>query len=556
MKTWLIFLLLLLSSLALADEVKIEINPTKPVAGEVFQAMFRVFTESDEEPAITFSPAGLEVVGKSNQGVSTRTVYANGSLTVSREIMVVYDLVASKPGTSYMRDINVTVGSKTLRHNSVSINVLKEPEQAADVFVMADVSKNEIFIGEGITVRYYLYSRVPVNNLDIKKYPKLNNFLKRFLQEPDRAERVSVRGEVYLRTQIYAAKLFPEQLGTLKIDALTLNATYPQVSNNDPFGAFGLSRNYKSRTLNSEVINIEVKPLPQPVPGHFTGLVGEHEINLSLNQQKLIVNEPLELKLTISGPGALEKLEAPTLIKHEGLEEFESTGDLKITDADTATKVFDYTFLAKQNLSIPASKITLSYLEPASGKYIAKELDLGEITVAGGNATAQKNNKEPEKKSPQDSSPDQPRKPLELSGPIFTDTSKWSELVPVMNVALLTLALAFAAFWFVRSRPDLTNFSKHHIPADFKKGQFSFGELARWMSPLILKSGKSPLLIIKDSDLDEPAKAYFTELFESLDKKEYANRKTEVQMKYNASYFKKLAAYIEKIKNENYSESA
>lgn len=555
MKTWLITILMLISSMVYADEVKIEINPPKPVAGEMFQAMFRIFTESEEEPTINFSPSGLEVVGKSNQGVSTRTVYANGTLTVSREILVVYELVASKPGSAYMRDINVTVGSKTLRHPSVSLTVLKEPEQAADVFVMADVSKNEIFLGEGITVRYYLYARTPVNNLDIKKYPKLNNFLKRFLQEPDRAERVSVRGEVYLRTQIYAAKLFPEKLGSLKIDTLTLNATYAASGSNDPFGAFGLSRAYKNRTFNSEVINIEVKPLPEPVPAHFTGLVGEHDFSLTLNQQKLIVNEPLELKLTISGPGALEKLEAPTLVKHEHLEEFESTGDLKINDADTATKVFEYTFLAKQNMNLPASNIILSYLDPNSGKYISKELSLPEITVAGGSTSAPKQTPEPETKSP-DRPSDLPKKMTELSGPILTDSSKWGEIIPILNVSLLGLALAFCAFWFVRSKPELMNLSKHQIPGDFKKGQYSFGELARWMSPLILKTGKSPLLIIRDSELDEAAKVYFTELFESLDKKEYANRKTDVQIKYNAANFKKLAAYIEKIKNENYSESA
>src|SRR5665647_1841114 len=103
-------------SMVYADEVKVEINPPKPVAGEVFQAYFRVFTDADEEPAINFSPNGVEVVGKSNQGISTRTVYANGKLTVTREMTFVYDLVANKPGQASLRDINVTMGSKTVRH--------------------------------------------------------------------------------------------------------------------------------------------------------------------------------------------------------------------------------------------------------------------------------------------------------------------------------------------------------------------------------------------------------------------------------------------------------
>lgn len=221
------------------DEVRVEINPTKPVAGRSFQAYFRVFTSEADDPLVNFSPGGVEVVGKSNQGISTRTIYANGKLTVTREITLVYDLVASRPGTSFLRDLTVQIGGKTLRHQAISIIILKEAEQLDDVFVMADVPKKSVFLGEGIIARYYLYSKVPVSNLDVKKYPKLNNFLKRFLQEPERTERVSVEGQLYMRTQIYAAKLFPEKIGEQKIDSLHLTATYPSSKSNDPFGAFG-----------------------------------------------------------------------------------------------------------------------------------------------------------------------------------------------------------------------------------------------------------------------------------------------------------------------------
>ena len=166
--------------------------------------------------------------------------------------------------------------------------------------------KKTLYLGEGITVRYFLYSKVPVNSVDIKKYPKLNNFLKRFLQEQERSERVSVDGQLYLRTQIYAAKLFPEKPGEVKIDPLELSASYPVVRSGDPFGTFGLNRNFKTKTIASETVKLQVLPLPQPVPENFTGLVGKHDFNLQFGQTKMIVNEPLEVKLTVAGGGALE----------------------------------------------------------------------------------------------------------------------------------------------------------------------------------------------------------------------------------------------------------
>lgn len=555
MKALALFILLFTSMSLFADEVKVEINPTRPVAGEVFQAYFRVFTDSSEEPAINFSPAGLEVVGKSNQGVSTRTIYANGKLTVTRELTIVYDLVAARPGITYLRDINVQLGSKSVRHPSVSFTVLKEPEVLADVFVMADVSKKSLYLGEGVVARYYLYNKAPVSNLDIKKYPKLNNFLKRFLQEPERTERVSVDGQIYMRTQIYAAKLFPEKVGELKIDPLSLSVTYPSSRAGDPFGAFGLNRDFKTKTINSEQIQIQVKPLPEPVPPHFTGLIGNHDFQLQVGQSKLIVNEPLEVKLTVSGVGALENLEAPALIKNPGLEEFESNGDLKISDAEQATKVFDYTFLAKENLQMPAKSITLSYFDPKSEKYIPTQLNIPEIVVAGGNASRPKKDEDtPKTESTKKEPVNIAKKALELTAPLSIDKLQWKTWLPYINLSLAVLAVLVSLLWVVKEKKFSGIHFKNDVPSTFKKGSFNFNEFVRWMTPLIQRTGKSPLAIIQESSLSVESKRYFVDLLSANDYKDYSTRKSEMQYKYQSSHFKELGRYIESVRNENTSQ--
>lgn len=548
-------MMLLISFISHADEVKIELNPAKPVAGEVFQAHFRIFTEADAEPAINFIPSGVEVVGKSNQGVSTRTIYANGKLTVTRELMVVYELVASRPGIHYMRDITVQVGGKTLRHPSVSFSVLKEPEVLADVFVMADVTKKNVFVGEGITARYFLYSKVPVSNLDIKKYPKLNNFLKRFLQEPERTERVSVDGQIYMRTQIYAAKLFPEKVGELKIDSLQLSATYPSSRGNDPFGAFGLNRDFKTRTMDSEVIKINVRALPTPVPPHFSGLVGPHEFDLQIGQNKLIVNEPLGVKLTVSGVGALENLEAPELIKNPGLEEFESNGDLKIADAERATKVFDYTFLAKENLNIPSKTVTLSYFDPNTERFVPTELKIPEIIVAGERAGQTRKTETRESPLVTKTEPKNlPEKVKAMASPLSLGDWQWKSWLPTVNLALGILAILISLSWLMKEKKLSGFHGKSVVPSEFKKGNFQFNEFVRWMSPLIQKTGKSPMEIIRQSELPEESKQYFVDLLSANDKKDYAVNKTIMQFKYQSGHFKELGRYIESARHENTSE--
>lgn len=551
----LIFIILILGiQFAHSDDVKIEINPTKPVAGEMFQAIFRVYTDADEEPVINFSSFQIEVVGKNNYGVKTSTVYMNGKFSTSRELTIIYDLSGSRPGVAGLRDITVQVGSKTLRHPSLNFTILKEPEVAADVFVMADVPKKTIFLGEGIVVRYYLYSKVPVSNLDIKKYPKLNNFLKRFLQEPDRSERVTVDGQLYIRTQIYGAKLFPEKIGELKIDPLHLSATVMTSRSGDPFGSFGLGREARVKSVSSDSIKVEVRPLPEEGKTvDFTGLVGKHDFELNINSSRLIVNEPLEVKLTVTGGGALENMEAPTILKQEYLEEFESNGDLKIMSADQATKVFDYTFLPKDNFTIPASSLTLTYFDPDTIKYVPVQLAINEIVVAG---AGQKEIKETVKTEiDKETNITIPQIPSSLSGPLLEGAQSWKSYLGFFNLSLSALALIIA-LGIIINKEKLPSFSSQTIPTGFKKGHFKLSEFSRWMTPLISKTGKAPLSVIKDSDMSQATKMYFIELLNSNDYKDYSHTKGQFKFVYRSDSFKELDKYIQSVKNEDTTQTA
>ena len=551
----LIFIILILGiQFAHSDDVKIEINPTKPVAGEMFQAIFRVYTDADEEPVINFSSYQIEVVGKNNYGVKTSTVYMNGKFSTSRELTIIYDLSGSRPGVAGLRDITVQVGSKTLRHPSLNFTILKEPEVAADVFVMADVPKKTIFLGEGIVVRYYLYSKVPVSNLDIKKYPKLNNFLKRFLQEPDRSERVTVDGQLYIRTQIYGAKLFAEKIGELKIDPLHLSATVMTSRSGDPFGSFGFGREARVKSVSSDSIKVEVRPLPEEgKTADFTGLVGKHDFELNINSSRLIVNEPLEVKLTVTGGGALENMEAPTILKQEYLEEFESNGDLKIMSADQATKVFDYTFLPKDNFTIPASSLTLTYFDPDSMKYVPVQLAINEIVVAG---AGQKEIKEPVKTEiDKETNITIPQIPSSLSGPLLEGAQSWKSYLGFFNLSLSALALIIA-LGIIINKQKLPSFSSQTIPTGFKKGHFKLSEFSRWMTPLISKTGKPPLSVIKDSDMSQATKMYFIELLNSNDYKDYSHTKGQFKFVYRSESFKELDKYIQSVKNEDTTQTA
>ena len=71
------------------------------------------------------------------------------------------------------------------------------------------MSKTQAYIGEGIDVRYYLYSRAPVVQTEFKSFPKLNGFIKRYHKIADREEAVEYEGIVYRRSLKYSARVYP-----------------------------------------------------------------------------------------------------------------------------------------------------------------------------------------------------------------------------------------------------------------------------------------------------------------------------------------------------------
>lgn len=557
MKLLVLLILMLGRGLSFANEIKIELNPPRPVAGEVFQVYFRIFTDSSEAPAINFSPSGVEVVDKSNQGVSTRTVYANGKLSVTREMTFVYDMVSSKTGTAALRDINVQIDGKIIKHPPINIQVLKEPLEVPEVFIQADVPKTNLYLGEGVLVRYYVYHKVPATSIDIKKFPKLDNFLKRFLQEQDRPERVAVEGQIYTRQLIYSAKLFPEKIGDLKIDSISAAVTYASGASNDPFARFGLGRNLKTKTIQSDTIKVHVVSLPEPVPSNYIGLVGKHDVQIQFGQTRLIVNEPLEFTLTISGDGGLENLEAPEILKQPGLEAFESNGDLKLTNAELATKTFAYTFLAKDNFQAPARVATLSYFDPDLRKYTPVQLNIPEIVVAGGRAVEPKQEGSREDQEGTKSKPKEtntrPDRPIELAGPLTNLDVGINRWLPYINMFLAVMAFSILLGWFIKYRPSFHFGPQVSIPKEFKSGSFTLGDFAKWLTPVIQSTGKTPLKVLEDSPLTQDAKSYFIELLQASEAQDYSIRRTQLQFTYRAIYFKELGRYIMSYNNENSS---
>lgn len=376
------FLNTLLLAQAQAEGVSIEFSNGKPVVGETFSAIFHIESDADVEPKISLDPVNLVVLSQSFQGVSSSTIYMNGKLTSKKEMIVSLELAPKNEGRAGLTNIQVDVGGKILKHDSEWLNVYKEPQEVPKLLLLAIPSKTRVYQGESILVRYYLYNRVDITSFDIKEFPKLNSFTKRYLQEQGTRERVNYQGDVYIRQLLYSAVVFPDKVEKLKIDSMKVSVTYAVGESRDFFG-FGAPEKTSSRLLISAPVDIEVLKLPgDTMPTGFTGLVGKHSFSLEINKNKFLVNEPIEIKLKVSGPGNLEGMDPPPLIKDPSFEDFENNSDFEINNVTTATKTFNYTYLPRKGAQIPAQKIPLTIFNPETHSYENTEVNLPPITVA------------------------------------------------------------------------------------------------------------------------------------------------------------------------------
>ena len=376
------FLLFFLSATTLyAEDVDVVVEPKEAVIHESFFVTFKVKTSSTEEPYISFTPYGASVLGKRSQGLSISTIVLNGKITTTKEQAIVYEFQAERSGQVYLRNVKVEMGGKVIPVKEVRINVLNEARRVPDIFMEVETSKNRVYLGEGLDVNYYLYYKTAINSPDIKEFPKLNKFIKRFHHINSPGETIQYKGQVLRRNLIYSARLYPEKVGSAILDPMKMSI---QVVESD-YSGFGFgSQRYKTRDIASPIVEVEVLPLPsEGVPSSFTGLIGDHEFSLSVPKTKYLVNEPIEIKLEVKGKGAVENFDAPTIYADNNLEKFDTKSEVSEIGTQAAKKIFEYTLLARGPVNIPARELLLAYFEPSSGRYIEKKVAVPVLEVSG-----------------------------------------------------------------------------------------------------------------------------------------------------------------------------
>lgn len=235
-----------------------------------------------------------------------------------------------------------------------------------DIFITLEAVDDEAWIGEQVILSFKYYRRIqPWNNPQFTA-PRTEGFWREDLGQ-ERRFRAVVKGRSYNVTEIRYA-LFPTRTGTLTIEPAELS-----------FPDQGLERFFSSRrrrgprTLRTDPVTIEVKPLPAGAPENFSGLVA-NQVNLdgAVDRQTVPRGEPVSWKLQLvsdgflKGFGGLDIPEPATSRTHDAGESFATeVANNRLLSAITVEKVI---VPAEEGvLDVPA--VELSWFDADSGRY-------------------------------------------------------------------------------------------------------------------------------------------------------------------------------------------
>ncbi|MFM7216424.1 MAG: BatD family protein, partial [Bacteroidota bacterium] len=393
--TALIALLCNSPAFAESDRFTASVNTTSLSVGDQLQI---TFTLNGANSARGFkAPAFQDFNVLMGPNQSSNMTIVNGSF--SQSLSFTYVLQPTKEGTFKIGGAEIVSGNDRLISNPVTITVAKSGNRntasgnsggqgPSGVFIKAGVDKNAAFIGEAIVVTYRLYTRVQLLNYSLDKIPSLDGFWSQDVELPQQPvfHQENVDGVTYDVADIRKLVIFPQRAGNLEIDPMkgevVARVPVKRQRNNDPFSQFfndpfnnpffGNAQDVKI-PLASSPIRIKVNPLPSGAPSSFTGAVGKYACEVSLDKSNTVANDPVNLRIKVSGKGNIKLIDSPSIEFPPDMETYEPKESVNVNATATGvsgTKSFEFLLIPRTGGTYKIPVKSFSYFDPEQKKYI------------------------------------------------------------------------------------------------------------------------------------------------------------------------------------------
>ena len=260
-----------------------------------------------------------------------------------------------------------------------------------NLFIKLDVSKTSCYVGQPIVAAYKLYSRLRSES-SLTDAPTFNGFSVNDLplNNTNAQGTEKYNGRDYNFYVLRKVQLYPLQAGTFTLDPIVadnkvtfLKADYAKSEQGDM--ALDMMQNFadatlpqdatiqQNVTLQSKPVVITVKPLPEEnKPADFKGAVGNFIIESSLQKINITTDDAGSFKITFSGAGNIQLLNAPKINWPENIDGYDAKVQDGIDKSEVPMKgakafIYPFTASAKGDYIIPS--VSFSFFNPETNVY-------------------------------------------------------------------------------------------------------------------------------------------------------------------------------------------
>ena len=373
-----LFIYLFLINFIIAASVRATVDANSISINETFT--FRIEAEdTDNIPSVNISSLLDDFTIVSGPAQQTNYSWTNGKSTSTKSLS--WTLAPNRAGRLVIPKLIIIAGGNKYITNSIRIDVKKSGTVASskELFVLTEIDKDEIYMGEQVTVTYKLYTRVQLG-LEKIDYPKSVGFWQEDLSipKPPRFNRTSIKGIEYQVATLYKVALFPTRTGNLEISAMGVTAQVRTKQKNnrrsiwdDPFFSSFNNRTVK-KLIRTDAVKVKVKPYPEGQPADFTGAVGDFNIRTWVDTSEIRINDAVTFNIELRGTGNINMFSMPEINFPGKMDVFPPNSSFekeKLWDQYTGTILWEYILIPRNVGKYQLPRIQLSFLNPKSGSW-------------------------------------------------------------------------------------------------------------------------------------------------------------------------------------------
>lgn len=396
---WLPLAVMLLTYTAALGQSIVGRAPAQVAVGEQFRLTYTVNTDNVEEFRAGNIPEALEVLMGPSTSSQSSFQMVNGKTSSSSSVTFTYIVSANKAGNYTIPAARAKVDGKQMHSNVLHVKVSGSASSSQQgrgqrsgndsgaqassghissnaLFMKVSANKSRVHEQEPILLTYKVYTLVNLTSLT-GKMPDLKSFYTREVPLPQQKSFhiETLNGRPYRTVTWQQYVMFPQTTGKLEIPSLDYEGMVMLENRDvDPFEAFfngGSGYTEVKKVIKAPGLTVTVDPLPAR-PSNFSGGVGTFSLSASLDKDKVKANDPVTLRIVVSGVGNMKLIKQPTVVLPKDFDQY----DAKVTDKTKLSTngiegnmVYDVLIVPRHQGTYELQPVEFVYFDTKSGSY-------------------------------------------------------------------------------------------------------------------------------------------------------------------------------------------